>query len=551
VIETIKGVISGEVSSDEETLDKYSRDASLFEVRPEAVAFPKDTEDLKKLVSFVAAGRKKGGKMSLTARAGGSDMSGGPLSESIVVDFKHFNRIKKVTGDYAIAEPGVFYRDFEKETLKQNRILPTYPASRELCALGGMIANNAAGEKTLKYGKTINYVEELKAVLSDGKEYVIRPLTKKELEEKIKEKSFEGRLYRDVYRLIEKNYDLVKKARPNVSKNSAGYNLWDVWNPDASVGGKGDKGIFDLTKLFVGSQGTLGFITEAKIGLVEKQKYSGLLVIFMKDLEVLPDVVKKTLALKPASFESFDDHTFGLALKFFTGFLKFLGAANIFSLAIQFLPEFLHVVLHGMPKMILLAEFEEKSQEEVDRKIRELDGVLEPYNLSTKIARTVESSKKYWVMRRESFNLLRHRIKGMKTAPFVDDIIVRPEHYPEFLPKLYDILNSYNLLFTVAGHIGDGNFHIIPLMKLENEEERKKIPAASEEVYNLVLKYGGSITAEHNDGLIRSPYLEKMYGKKVCKLFEETKKIFDPLNIFNPGKKVNSDLEFALEHIKR
>jgi FAD/FMN-containing dehydrogenase len=154
-------------------------------------------------------------------------------------------------------------------------------------------------------------------------------------------------------------------------------------------------------------------------------------------------------------------------------------------------------------------------------------------------------------MRRESFNLLRHRIKGMKTAPFVDDVIVRPEHYPEFLPKLYEILSRYEFLYTVAGHIGDGNFHIIPLMKLENEEERKKIPAASEEIYNLVLKYGGSITAEHNDGLIRSPYLEKMYGRRVVELFRETKKIFDPLNIFNPGKKVDSSLKFALEHIKR
>jgi len=536
----IKKIIKGEVLFDEETLRKYSQDASLFEVKPEAVVFPRNTEDLKKLVSFVVKNKKKNEALSLTPRAGGSDMSGGPLSESIVVDFKHFSKVKMGDG-YAIAEPGVFYRDFEKETLKKKLILPTYPASRELCALGGMIANNAAGEKTLKYGKTIDYVEELKVVLSDGEEHVIKPLTEKELKKKIKEKNFEGRFYRDIFRLIEGNYDVIKKAKPNVSKNSAGFNLWEVW----------DEKTFNLVKLFVGSQGTLGLITEARLRLVPVGKYSGLLVIFMKDLKSLPDIVKRTLELKPASFESFDDHTFGLALKFFTGFLKLMGAANIFSLALQFLPEFLHVLFYGMPKMILLAEFEEGSQEEVNRKIEELEHALAPFELSTKTAPTAETSKKYWVMRRESFNLLRHRIKGLKTAPFVDDVVVRPEHYPEFLPKLYEILDRYELLYTVAGHIGDGNFHIIPLMNLADEKERRKIPEVSREVYDLVLKYKGSITAEHNDGLIRTPFLEKMYGKKVYGLFKETKKIFDPLNVFNPGKKVNANLNYALEHIKR
>ncbi|MFH0712242.1 MAG: FAD-binding oxidoreductase [Candidatus Jorgensenbacteria bacterium] len=544
IAEEIRKIIKGEVLNDEETLKKYSRDASLFEVKPEAVVFPKNSEEIGKLVAFVSQNKRKNKNLSLTPRAGGSDMSGGPLTESVVVDFKYFNEMR-TEGDYAITEPGVFYRDFEKETLKRNLILPTYPASRELCTLGGMIANNAAGEKTLKYGKTIDYVEELKVVLSDGKEYSVKPLTKKELEGKIKGNpptgGFESKIYREILRLIEKNYDVIKKAKPNVSKNSAGYNLWDIW----------DGKTFNLVKLFVGSQGTLGFITEAKLRLVPKQKYSGLLVIFMKDLETLPEIVGKTLELKPASFESFDDHTFVLALKFFTGFLKLMGATNIFSLALQFLPEFLHVLFHGMPKMILLAEFEEESQERVNGKIEELRRALAPYDLSTRTAPTPGSSKKYWVMRRESFNLLRHRIKGLKTAPFVDDVVVRPEHYSEFLPELYRILDRYELLYTVAGHIGDGNFHIIPLMNLEDEKERQKIPAASKEVYDLVLKYDGSITAEHNDGLIRSPFLEKMYGKKIYNLFEETKKIFDPLDIFNPGKKVNSSLDYALEHIKR
>lgn len=536
----LRKILKGEVADTGEGIEKYSRDASLFEVKPAAIVSPSDTADLEKLVSFVAKNKKKEKSLSLTARAGGSDMTGGPLTESIVVDFKNFNRVVKVEGGYAVAEPGVFYRDFEKETLKRGMILPTYPASRELCALGGMVANNAGGEKTLKYGKTIDYVKELKAVLSDGKEYLFKPLVKKELDEKLRIKGFEGDIYRKIYGLLKENESVIKEAKPKVSKNSAGFNLWDIW----------DGKIFDLTKLFVGSQGTLGLITEVRFRLVPSGKRSGLLVIFMKDLKSLPEVVKRTLALKPASFESFDDYTFKLALKFFTGFLKIM-KANIISLALQFLPEFVHVLLNGMPKMVLLVEFEEESEKEVRRKIKELRRALRPIGVSTKSAPTEAESKKYWVIRRESFNLLRHRVKGLKAAPFVDDVIVRPEHLSEFLPSLYEILDRYGFLYTIAGHVGNGNFHIIPLMNLEDEKERRKISKASEEVYDLVLKFDGSITAEHNDGLIRSPFLEKMYGKKIYKLFVAVKKVFDPLNIFNPGKKVGSDLNYALKHIKR
>jgi FAD/FMN-containing dehydrogenase len=138
---------------------------------------------------------------------------------------------------------------------------------------------------------------------------------------------------------------------------------------------------------------------------------------------------------------------------------------------------------------------------------------------------------------------------GTRTAPFIDDIIVRPEHLPEFLPALNKILAEYNIVYTIAGHVGDGNFHIIPLMDFTKPDTRKIIQELSEKVYDLVLAYHGSITAEHNDGLIRSPYLKQMYGAEVYEIFEEVKKAFDPLGIFNPGKKVGSDLKWSLDHM--
>jgi FAD/FMN-containing dehydrogenase len=154
-------------------------------------------------------------------------------------------------------------------------------------------------------------------------------------------------------------------------------------------------------------------------------------------------------------------------------------------------------------------------------------------------------------MRRESFNLLRKRIKNKRTAPFIDDVIVEPEKLPEFLPKLNAILKPYEdrMTYTIAGHVGNGNFHIIPLMDFHAMKLQELIHTVSDQVYDLTVSMGGSVTAEHNDGLIRSPYLEKMYGKEIISLFEQTKQMFDPLTIFNPGKKVRSSLEYALRHV--
>jgi FAD/FMN-containing dehydrogenase len=276
-----------------------------------------------------------------------------------------------------------------------------------------------------------------------------------------------------------------------------------------------------------------------------------MLVVFLKDLNILGDLVKAVLPYKPMSFESFDDATLKLALKFFPGFLKQMSAKNLFSLGWSFLPELWLILTYGMPKLVCLVEFEEDSQEEVGRKVKELRGKLKAFPVKTRLALKEWEERKYWVIRRESFNLLRHKVAGKQTAPFIDDVIVKPEFLPEFLPKLHAITDKYKLLITIAGHVGNGNFHIIPLMVLANEEDRRKIPAVAEEVYDLVLQYKGSITAEHNDGLIRSPYLPKMFGSEVYKIFEQIKKIFDPQNIFNPGKKVGASLDYAFAHMKK
>lgn len=533
-------LIHGEVIEDPGILAPYAQDASLFKVSPKLVVRPKDIVDIQNLVRYV--NRHHHQALSLTARAAGTDMSGGPLTRSIVVDMQaHFNRLHKVGRGFAVTEPGVFYRDFERETLKTGQLMPAYPASRELCTVGGMAANNSGGEKTLRYGKTENYVESLSVVLADGEPYVLRPLSAKDLNVKLKARDFEGAVYRQMVNLIKPNSDILAEAKPKVSKNSAGYNLWDVWDQQSQI--------FDLTKLFVGSQGTLGLITEIRYRLIKPHKHSRLLVIFLKNLDHLAEIINAILPLKPESFESYDDHTLKLAIRFMPDILRQIKGQTLVSLLWQFLPEASFVAIHGIPKLVLLAEFTSDTPNDAQRQALTAKQALADFPIKTLVTKNRLDARKYWVIRRESFNLLRHHLRGMHTAPFIDDVVVKPSQLGQFLPELNAIMGEYDLIYTIAGHVGDANFHIIPIMNMGDPKNRAIIPELSRRVYDLVIKYHGSITGEHNDGLIRSPFLRQMYGEKIYRLFQQTKKIFDPNNIFNPGKKVNARLDDALDHL--
>lgn len=544
-IETLRGAgFKGGVDTSAKAKDLYSHDASLFEVRPELIASPKDSDDVKALVRSVIKSRPRNPALSLTARSAGTDMSGGAINESIIVDFmKHFNKILHMSPTTARSQPGVYYRDFEKQSLKYDALLPSFPASRDLCAIGGMVANNSGGEKSLQLGKTDKYVTELKMVLSDGNEYTIRPLNKKELDAKMKQKNFEGDFYRKTYELIEANYDVIKAARPNVAKDSTGYHLWDVWDRES--------GIFDLTKLFVGAQGTLGLMTEAKFDLVKAPKHSGTLVIFLRDIKPLGKMINKVLQHNPAAFEGFDNYTLMLSFRLFFDFHKLIGWAETIKLAIMLIPNAL-MLFRGIPKMVLLVEFNGDTADEVAQRVSDLRMDLAEFKHKALFEEdeTEAKSRKFWIMRRASFKLLREKVKDKHTAPYIDDLVVNPEHLPKFLPELRKIIKKYKLFATIAGHMGEGNFHIIPLMKLEDPNERAKLEPSMKEVNDLVLKYGGSLSGEHNDGLVRGPWLEEMYGKRVVKLFREVKHIYDPDNIFNPKKKADATWKYSFSKVR-
>lgn len=543
----LSNIFKGELDMASETLEFYSHDASLFELRPKVVAFPKDAEDIKSVVSFVAKNKAANPELSITPRSRGTDMSGAAIGESIILDVsRHMTTLEAVTPELAQVQPGMMYKDFEVETLKQGSLLPSYPASRDLASVGGMASNNSGGEKSLEYGKTDNFVTELSVVLSDGNEYVIRPLNREELNAKMAQDDFEGNLYRRTFELLDAHYDEIQAAAPKVSKDSTGYHIWNVW--------KRDTGIFDLTKLFVGAQGTLGILTDIKFKLVPHKPHSGLLVLFLKDIDDLGELIPKVLASKPATFESFDDKTLWLSIRFMPSFLKMLGPVKFIHLLLTLIPDGLQL-LHGIPKLVLMVEFNGETEEEVRAKIKALHKELGKHKARYEINGMEEdpneaASEKFWIMRRYSFQLLRSKVKDKHTAPFIDDFIVPPVHLTEFLPQLRDIIKKYKLFATIAGHMGDGNFHVIPLMKIEDPKERAKLEPAMKEVNTLVISYGGSVSGEHGDGLVRGPWLEQMYSPSVLGYMRELKSLYDPQNIFNPHKKTDAQWDFSFSHIR-
>lgn len=576
--EEIKRFFKGDVESGDEVLTKYSHDASVLEVRPELVLFPKDSEDVQNLVKWVNENKEKYSNLAITPRSAGTCMSGGAIGESIVLDFtRYMNNLvvfgsTKILSDFGKEEnsgafalgdertgdprrvessslpseaysvitvqPGMYYRDFEKITLEQGMILPCFTASKNLNAMGGMYGNNSAGERTLSYGKTEDYIQEAKVVFSDGNEYIVKALSKKELENKIAQNDFEGNIYKKIYELILENKDELLKAKPKVTKNSAGYYLWNVVDFE---GKRGEGEYFDLNRLLVGSQGTLGITTEITFRLVKEAKYRKLLVIFLRDIHILPDLVNKILKHKPETLESYDDKTFLLVLKYIWDFIKMLGIKNLFKLAFSFGPEAMMTIKHGFPKLILLVEFAGDDEIEVNNQAQKAyEDLRKIKKIGIHITKNEFEAKKYWTIRHEAFNLIRYHLKKVKSKPFIDDVIVSPEKLPEFFPRLYEILGEYkkDMTFAVGGHAGDGNLHIYTLLNPKDKKIKDIIEEVSEKVYTMVAELGGSNTAEHNDGLVRSAFLPKMFNEKIISLFQETKEVFDSKYFLNPGKKV-------------
>ena len=523
-LKDLSSQLSGEVSTAESTRKYFSTDGSVFTTTPEVIIYPRNEVDVVNTVKFLYWRAQEGDPVALTARGKGTDQGGGALGSGVMLVFPaHMKKLKSITRDSITVEPGMIYSNLQQVLHSHGRFLPPYPASIDFCSVGGAVANNAAGEKTIKYGATRKWVSSLKVVLCNGDVIQTRRMNKKELKRKQQQQDMEGHLYREVDKLITDNWKLLNDHKLKVSKNSAGYDLWDVKRSDGS---------FDLCQLIIGSQGTLGVVTEITFGTAPYNPKTTLLAGYFESIHKAQEAVQQIMPLGPSALEVVDHHL-----------LEFLQKNK---------PEQLvGLVDEPFPKIILLCEFDDLKPKIQSKKVKRVQSIFNNFAHDQRIAVDQAQEDQLWRVRRGAAAVIWTIDSPKKALPIIEDGAVPVAKLGELLADADKLFAKYKVEVAIWGHAGDGHLHIQPFLDLANLRDRSKLFSLTDDFYKLIIKLGGTTCGEHNDGIMRAPYLKDLYGAKVYKLFEDVKQLFDPLGFLNPGVKLHVTREEAMMKLRR
>lgn len=525
----------GEVMTSVDIRKYFSTDASIFSVTPTLVVYPRNENDIRKTTRFTWQLAERGRVIPITPRGSGTDLSGAALGSGVVMAFPaHMNRILELDSKSGLVtvEPGINYGKLQQTLHTHNRFLPPYPSSFEYCTVGGSVANNAGGEKSIKYGMTRDFVKRLRVVLANGEVIETKRLSKRELSKKLGLATFEGEIYRTLDTLIEENKELIKKLQPGVTKNAAGYALDLVKRKDGS---------FDLTPLFVGSQGTLGVITEVSLDTEVHNPNTTLIVGMFDDVQVATQALQELRKLTelPSAMEIVDENL-----------LKFVNQTH---------PNLLRGVISSpLPKIVLLIEFDNASDRMQKRMAKKATKILKKYQIPYVQETDPHKKDDLWKIRHSAAAIVSHSEGNARAVPIIEDGVVPVERFSEFLAAVYDLFSRAGLQAAVWGHAGDANVHMQPFLDLGQVGDRQKAFKLIDEYYKLVISMGGSTTGEHGDGRLRGAYLPILVGAESYELLRKTKKIFDPYGTLNPGVKIDVSLNeiksqvrssYSLEHL--
>ncbi len=527
--------VVGEVLTSADARKYFSTDGGVFTVTPSVILYPKNETDVRKTARFTWQLAERGRVIPMTARGLGTDQAGAAVGSGIIITFPaHMNRILELDSKSGtvVIEPGINYGKLQQTLHTHGRYLPPYPSSIEFSTVGGAIANNAGGEKSVKYGSTRQYVKALKVVLANGEVIETRRYNKREVNKKLGLATFEGEIYRALDKLYEENAELLKQPTPNVTKNSAGYDIWDVRNKDGSM---------DLTPLFVGSQGTLGIVTEATITTEPYNPETALFAAFFDDLQTAEQAVLELRKLPdaPSAIEVVDENL-----------LQFIDQTN---------PNQLKGILDKpFSKLVVLIEFDSSSDRTQKRMVKKTQKILDKYEVPFRLEREEAAKERLWKIRRSAAAVVAHSEGSMKALPIIEDGIVPVDRFQDYIKSVYEIFNKHNLKIAIWGHAGNANLHMQPFMDLSQVGDRQKVFKVIDEYYSMVIGMGGSTSGEHSDGRLRAPYLPKLYGQEIYQMFQKVKAIFDPYGTLNPGVKIDVTIEdikpllrheYSMEHL--
>lgn len=531
----------GGISAKDDLLEAYSTDESIFSIRPQVILQPKNRRDVEIAARVTAEHVEQFPSLSLTPRAAGTGLGGGSLTDSVVIDVcAHMQKIGDITekkGQYSLqCEPGAMLRDVEKKLKKEGLYIPAYPASKDICSIGGCVANNAAGADTLRYGHTAEWVESMDVVLADGHTYTIKPLSYREFSLLIKQDHEHARIAKAVFDLIKKNEKAIKHGRPHTKKNSAGYALWDVLPEGVSKFKKGT-GVFNLTRLFSGSQGTIGIVVHLTMRAIPVPQNTTLLAIPIFDLDDAAKSIVTVLDYNPINVEIFDALSFDLALKNPSFFKDRLSSSQYYRTMLNMYTTYHVRFRRRIPEFTVLVTLDEDTMAELDE--RELIDSLATKTVKPRLVKNPIEQEMFWQIRRASYTLSKFQDETKRPAAFLEDMTVPPENLAKFFKDIKKLLKEFNTSAAVHGHGGNGHFHFYPLLDFTDSKTPDLVEKMADRFFKTAVKYDGNLCGEHNDGIIRTPHLSKMFTKGMIELFEQTEALFDPNDIFNPGKKVN------------
>jgi FAD/FMN-containing dehydrogenase len=519
--------VSGEVVTSVDARRYFSTDNSVLSLNPALILYPRNENDVRKATRFTWQLAERNRIIPITARGAGTDRSGAAIGNGIIMVFPaHMNRILELdtkSGE-VIVEPGINYGKLQQTLQTHGRFLPPFPATFEYSTIGGAVANNASGEKSIKYGTMRDYVQSLRVVLANGEVIVTQRISKRELNKKLGLTSFEGEIYRSIDTLLEEQKSTVEQMNRNIARNSAGYNLLDVKHNDGS---------FDLTPLFVGSQGTLGIVTEVTLGTELHNPETALIVASFDDLEHLQAAIISLKAANgmPSAIELVDSNL-----------LNFVATLNPNQLK--------GVIEKPYPSFVLLVEYDSTGRQQ-KRDIKRCTKILKQHATNIQVETEYDKQENLWKIRQTSVTAMVHASGNIKALPIIDDGVVPVDRLKDYISGIYEMFKRNHLDAAIWGHAGDASLHMRPHLDLSQLGDRQKAFRLIDEYYNLVIDLGGTICGGHGDGRLRGPFLEKMYGSEVYELFQKVKKIFDPYGTLNPGVKVNvtmDDLKSLLRH---
>ena len=491
------------VKDDSASLKAYSVDASIYTLRPLAVVLPECETDIDQIVDYAF---QHG--VPLTPRAAGTNLTGSAIGSGLIVDVSKMNRVLEVNRSekWARIQPGIVLSELNKHLAKSDLLFGPDPSSGDMCKLGGMLANNSSGPHTLRYGSVKDNVQSLRVRLEGDGWLNARPF---DLDDPQFRQLLNDRpSFQTILALVQDHKELIKAKRPRVSKNSSGYNLFDLLDGL-------ERHVFDLPKLMVGSEGTLGIFSEATLTVVDRPQSTVTALIHFKYLEGLGEAVPELLTLAPNALEVMDGNT-----------LDLIGRKN-----------------YDIPSDVAASLLIEFDQAEDPARSERLKTFCRHYRLSTDpvLAFDREKQDQLWKARKALYPTLYRYDQRKKPINFVDDVVVSADRTGELIRYLEGFFTGQDVAVAIFGHIGNGNAHIVPLLDVNDPQDFRHMVEAHREIHQAVLeRFDGSICGEHGDGRVRAEMVRQMFGDDLYQLFVRVKETLNPSAIFNPGVKITN-----------